>query len=101
MGKNDLAASAVMVDEATDPERWRLKDNNGRQTWHYLETAEEAANWPQTLADRHHLGLPLVSSTPLRHSFRPAAIRSVPPPCLSRIAPQSSLVRTGAIRSEH
>ena len=61
MGKPDLMASAVIVEEATDPERWRLKGDDGRQTWHYLESDAEVAAWPQTIADRHHLGLPLVS----------------------------------------
>ena len=63
--KDELTASAVLVDEATDADRWRLRDDNGRQTWHYLGTAAEAESWPQTLADRHHLGLPLVCPSSL------------------------------------
>ena len=58
--KDDLSASTVIVDPATDLERWRLKDERGRQTWHYLQSDEEVKAWPQTVADRHHLGLPLV-----------------------------------------
>ncbi|KAL9100184.1 MAG: hypothetical protein Q9163_004405, partial [Psora crenata] len=46
-------------DEATDIERWRLLDDRGRQTWHYLETEDDVKEWPQTTADRYHLGLPL------------------------------------------
>ena len=43
----------------TDYTRWRLKTEDGRQTWHYL-SEEEAVSWPQTIADKHHLGLPTV-----------------------------------------
>ncbi|MCJ1441018.1 MAG: Lanosterol synthase (Oxidosqualene--lanosterol cyclase) [Stictis urceolatum] len=58
-GQDVLSASTVLVDKATDLERWRLKDDHGCQTWHYLETDEEVKAWPQTEADRHHLGLSL------------------------------------------
>ncbi|KAG8529674.1 uncharacterized protein KY384_005155 [Bacidia gigantensis] len=44
---------------STDLERWRLLDERGRQTWHYLHSAEDVKRWPQTVADRYHLGLPL------------------------------------------
>ena len=43
----------------TDYTRWRLKTEGGRQNWHYL-SEEEAVSWPQTIADKHHLGLPTV-----------------------------------------
>ena len=59
-GKDELSASTVLVDPATDIERWRLLDERGRQTWHYLQSDEQVKQWPQTTADRHHLGLPLV-----------------------------------------
>jgi hypothetical protein len=51
--------------EKTDYSRWRLLAESGRQTWHYL--AEDAAvrKWPQSIADRYHLGLPTV-----RHRLR-------------------------------
>jgi lanosterol synthase len=39
----------------TDFDRWRLKVENGRQTWHYLEP-EEALAWPQTSCDKYWLG---------------------------------------------
>lgn len=51
-------------DDRTDPERWRLLDERGRQTWHYMKSDEQAKEWPQTIADRHHLGLPLVRNLP-------------------------------------
>ena len=41
----------------TDYTRWRLKSERGRQTWHYLETDEELAAWPQTAYDKYHLGM--------------------------------------------
>lgn len=59
--KDTLSASTVVIDDATDPERWRLLDEQGRQTWHYLRTDDEIKKWPQTLYDKHHLSLPTVS----------------------------------------
>ena len=48
-------------DEKTDYSRWRLRDEQGRHTWHYLTSEEEIKAWPQTVADKFHLGLPTVS----------------------------------------
>lgn len=48
---------------ATDLTRWRLKSVDGRQTWHYLESDKDCQNWPQTLLDKHSIGLPTVSLT--------------------------------------
>ena len=48
------------TDEATDLRRWRLLDERGRQTWHYLEKDEDVARWPQSNADKYFLDLPLV-----------------------------------------
>ncbi|KAL2830617.1 terpenoid cyclases/protein prenyltransferase alpha-alpha toroid [Aspergillus cavernicola] len=45
--------------EDLDRSRWRLKNDNGRHTWHYLEDDEAVRLWPQTLADKYYLGLPL------------------------------------------
>ena len=47
-------------DEATDLRRWRLLDEAGRQTWHYLKSDEELAAWPQSTADIYFLNLPMV-----------------------------------------
>ena len=44
-------------DVKTDYTRWRLKDDRGCQTWHYLETDEELKAWPQHTADKYFLGL--------------------------------------------
>ncbi|KAL8709751.1 MAG: hypothetical protein Q9220_005537 [cf. Caloplaca sp. 1 TL-2023] len=45
-------------DERTDPRRWRLLNERGRQTWHYLRSKEETNSWPQSVADKYFLGLP-------------------------------------------
>ena len=50
------------ADPQTDPSRWRLLDEQGRQTWHYLQSDEEIKEWPQSIADRYFLGLPTVRS---------------------------------------
>ncbi|KAK5240050.1 hypothetical protein LTR40_012350, partial [Exophiala xenobiotica] len=42
----------------TDRSRWRLRDVSGRHTWHYLRSDQEIQEWPQTTADKYHLGLP-------------------------------------------
>ena len=58
---NEHARVSDAADEATDIQRWRLLDEWGRQTWHYLESDQEVQRWPQTTADRYFLGLSLVS----------------------------------------
>lgn len=58
-GHIQAGANAIDV-EHTDPTRWRLLDESGRHTWHYLEDDEEAEEWPQTIADKYELGLPTV-----------------------------------------
>jgi hypothetical protein len=55
-----IQSGRIGKDKKTDYTRWRLKDVAGRQTWHYLTTDEEVKEWPQTLADKWHLGMPLV-----------------------------------------
>lgn len=46
--------------EKTDYSRWRMLDEKGRQTWHYLEDDKESKEWPQSYADKYFLGLPIV-----------------------------------------
>ncbi|KAH7191989.1 terpenoid cyclases/protein prenyltransferase alpha-alpha toroid [Fusarium flagelliforme] len=45
-----------------DKTRWRLKDDDSRHTWHYLEDDEAAKEWPQSYAEKWYLnqslGLP-------------------------------------------
>jgi lanosterol synthase len=43
----------------TDVTRWRLKDDESRHTWHYLEDDEAAKDWPQSVAEKWYLNLPL------------------------------------------
>ncbi|KAI1494091.1 terpenoid cyclases/protein prenyltransferase alpha-alpha toroid [Biscogniauxia mediterranea] len=45
------------LEETTDRTRWRMLDERGRQTWHYLEDDEAAKKWPQSTADKWYLGL--------------------------------------------
>lgn len=47
--------------EKTDVSRWRMRDEAGCHTWHYLEDDDKAREWPQTIADKYYLGLDLVS----------------------------------------
>ncbi|CAG8514322.1 9242_t:CDS:2 [Diversispora eburnea] len=44
----------------TNLENWRLKVENGRQTWHYLEHEDEIKNWPQSIIEKYWLDLPFV-----------------------------------------
>lgn len=52
--------------EETDLSRWRLLDESGRHTWHYLKTEKQLKEWPQNAADKYHLGLPTVCSVIFR-----------------------------------
>ena len=47
----------------TDYSRWRMKSDDGNQTWHYLHTDEELKAWPQTVADKYLLGLETVCNS--------------------------------------
>jgi lanosterol synthase len=58
--ERDEAAKKPKLSERTDYSRWRLQDDGGRQTWHYLEDEELVKDWPQTFADKYFLGLPTV-----------------------------------------
>ncbi|KAI4195626.1 MAG: hypothetical protein LQ350_007097 [Teloschistes chrysophthalmus] len=49
---------ASVEDRRTDRRRWRLLDERGRQTWHYLRSEEAVKSWPQSTADKYFLGLP-------------------------------------------
>ena len=63
--KSQTAFAKSNLDEKTDYSRWRLLDERGRQTWHYLEDDEQAKEWPQSVADKYHLGMSIVSNLPL------------------------------------
>ncbi|RYO73768.1 hypothetical protein DL766_004874 [Monosporascus sp. MC13-8B] len=45
------------LEDRTDRTRWRMLDEKGRHTWHYLEDDEAAEKWPQSIADKYYLGL--------------------------------------------
>ncbi|CAK7237043.1 Lanosterol synthase (Oxidosqualene--lanosterol cyclase) [Sporothrix curviconia] len=59
LGGNKNLAKRQKLPERTDPARWRLRDDAGCQTWHYLDDDAEAKKWPQSLADKYFLELPL------------------------------------------
>lgn len=47
--------------EPVDRTRWRMKADEGRHTWHYLDDDAAVKEWPQSYADKWYLDLPLVS----------------------------------------
>ncbi len=51
-GHVDTSAS----DKKTDYSRWRLLNEDGRHTWHYLTDDEDMSEWPQTAYDQYFLG---------------------------------------------
>jgi lanosterol synthase len=55
------SAKRPKLSERTDYTRWRMLDEKGRHTWHYLEDDEDAKEWPQSIADKYFLNLPTVS----------------------------------------
>lgn len=63
-------AKRARTESRTDYTRWRMRDQDSRHTWHYLEDDEAVKNWPQTDADKYYLGLPLVRSL-RRNPIRP------------------------------
>lgn len=73
-GKQLPMQSSKAADEKTDYSRWRLKDDRGCQTWHYLKTAEEAKAWPQSRADKYFLGLETVYAPKRRANAAPTSI---------------------------
>ena len=58
-----IPAKRPKLSERTDYSKWRLLDEKGRQTWHYLDD-EQAKEWPQSDADKWFLCLPLVYFIP-------------------------------------
>ena len=68
------AASNAAIDPKTDHTRWRLRNNDGRQTWHYLESDEELKAWPMSAADKYYLGMDTVSISFI-HTNRPQSDR--------------------------
>ena len=56
--RQSKTTSRPVKDTKTDFSRWRLLDENGRHTWNYLRNDEEIQKWPQSVADKYHLGIP-------------------------------------------
>lgn len=54
--KSDFS-TGDFAEATTDPSRWRLFSDGGRNVWHYLTRDEDIQKWPQTAVDRYHLGL--------------------------------------------
>lgn len=48
------------LEAKTDHTRWRMKDDDSRHTWHYLTDEKAAKEWPQSVAEKYFLDLPLV-----------------------------------------
>ena len=53
---NGTTKHESVVNLKTDHTRWRMKNVDGRQTWHYLESDEQLKAWPMTAADKYYLG---------------------------------------------
>ena len=45
-GANGAIAANSTAGSKTDYSRWRLLDENGRQTWQYLATDDQVEKWP-------------------------------------------------------
>lgn len=57
-------AKRLRLPSTTDHSRWRMLDEEGRHTWHYLEDDDKIKDWPQSYADKWYLGLPTVNDYP-------------------------------------
>jgi lanosterol synthase len=62
-GDNDHDTKRPRTEEQTDLARWRVRDDESRHTWHYLEDDDELKEWPQSYAEKYFLNLPLVRRT--------------------------------------
>ncbi|KAF4624901.1 hypothetical protein G7Y89_g13269 [Cudoniella acicularis] len=58
VGSREKTPSPPITESQIDTNRWRMRDIDGRLTWHYLEDDEETNKWPQSYADKWYLGLP-------------------------------------------
>jgi len=58
--EREAVVKRTKLGHKTDISRWRMRDDGGRQTWHYLEDDDTVKQWPQSYADKWYLGLPLV-----------------------------------------
>lgn len=65
-GPGTEATEKLRTEYKTDPTRWRLKDNDGRHTWHYITDDGEMREWPQSMAEKWYMKLSLVCSFELK-----------------------------------
>jgi lanosterol synthase len=66
VGDTEQVCKRPRLSSRTDYSKWRLLDERGRQTWHYLEDDEATKEWPQSTADKYFLGLPtVITSVPI------------------------------------
>lgn len=84
--ETSTAPKRPKLTQKSNHSKWRMLDEAGRQTWHYLEDDEEEKDWPQSTADKYFLGLPLVRIS-LSDSI-PANCPGPPNPPSCRNAPQ-------------
>ncbi|XP_064181307.1 lanosterol synthase [Anguilla rostrata] len=66
------------TEPATDLHRWRLQNEEGRQTWRYLEEQDSARE--QSMLEAHSLGLDtsgFLSDTPPAHTAPEAALKGM------------------------
>jgi hypothetical protein len=97
--KSGPLAKPDETDAKTDYSRWRLLDESGRQTWHYLTDDSKVKEWPQSVADKYHLGLPTVwlpfkyfihaTYSNLRRAFQNCRVRRSPHIQLTIACPSS------------
>jgi hypothetical protein len=59
---DDSLAKQPKLADKTDVTRWRLKDDDSRHTWEYLEDDAAVKDWPQSTVEKYLLNMPLVSS---------------------------------------
>jgi hypothetical protein len=46
--------------DRTDLSRWRLVNDKGRHSWHYLAPYQDPEKWPMTIPEKWYLGLEMV-----------------------------------------
>lgn len=57
-GHANGSTKAKTAESQIDATRWRVRDENGRHVWVYLEDDEQCKKWPQDTPTKYFLGLP-------------------------------------------
>ena len=60
-GEDRSFRKEARIGEKIDKTRWRLKDDDSRHTWQYLDSDTAVKERPQTNAEKYFLSLPLVN----------------------------------------